>query len=84
VATGTITIIYGKDANEKINGLRLDLQPLVNANGDVVWVCGYAVDPVGTSDVPSPGATASPDGASTLAEKHVPASCRSNFGGKAA
>jgi type IV pilus assembly protein PilA len=78
---GTIQITYGKDANNKIDGLRLDLQPLVNNNGDVVWVCGYAIDPTNTDPEPSPGATVSPNGASTIAEKHVPASCRSNFGG---
>src|SRR5688572_22245144 len=81
VVDGTIQIVYGKDANAKIDQARLDLQPLVNVNGDVVWVCGAAIDPLNASDTPSPGATPSPDGASTLADKHMPASCRSTFGG---
>ena len=66
VTDGTIQITYGKDANGKIDTLRLDIQPLVNLNGDVVWVCGNANDPTDASDTPSPGATVSPDGATTL------------------
>src|SRR5262245_14445839 len=80
---GTIQVTYGKDANSKIDGARLDLQPMVNLNGDVVWVCGDADDPTNAAADPDntgPG-TASPNGASTLADKHMPASCRSGFGG---
>jgi type IV pilus assembly protein PilA len=81
VVDGTIQIIYGKDVNGKIDGQELDLQPMVNDNGDVVWVCGNADDPTNASATPSPGATASPDGATTLLDKHMPASCRTGFGG---
>jgi len=81
VTDGTIEIVYGKDVNARIDGQRLDLQPLVNLNGDVVWVCGDAVDPTNATATPSTGATASPNGATTLADKHMPASCRSGFGG---
>ena len=80
VGTGTITITYGKDVNDKINGSTLAIQPLVNVNGDVVWVCGNADDP--TDAVADPGdGTASVDGVTTLSDKHMPASCRSGFGG---
>ena len=83
VSNGTIQLTYGKDANTKIDAARLDLQPMVNPNGDVVWVCGAAIDPAGASDDPdgggpSPSSTA---GGTTLADKHMPASCRSTFGG---
>jgi type IV pilus assembly protein PilA len=84
VDDGTIQITFGKDANTRIDGARLDLQPMVNPNGDVVWVCGAAIDPAGASadpdgaGGPAPSSTA---GASTLADKHMPASCRSTFGG---
>ena len=80
VGTGTITITYGKDVNDRINGDTLSIQPLVNANGDVVWVCGNAVDP--TDAVADPGdGTDSIDGVTSLQDKHMPASCRSGFGG---
>ena len=80
VTDGTIQIVYGKDANAKIDGQRLDIQPMVNVNGDVVWVCGNATDPTNANADPGSG-TASPDGATTLADKHMPASCRTGFGG---
>jgi type IV pilus assembly protein PilA len=80
VNTGTIQIIYGKDANAKINGLELDIQPMVNANGDVVWVCGNATDPTNANADPGSG-TASLAGTTTVLDKHMPASCRTGFGG---
>jgi type IV pilus assembly protein PilA len=55
VTDGTIQIIYGKDVNAKIDGLELDLQPMVNANGDVVWVCGNADDPQNANADPGSG-----------------------------
>ncbi|HEU4532432.1 MAG TPA: pilin [Steroidobacteraceae bacterium] len=82
VTTGTITITYGKDANAKIDGQQLALQPFVNENGDVVWKCGNADEAAGVSA--DPGAGASPAVATSLADKHVPASCRTGFGGNAA
>jgi len=81
VVNGTIQIVYGRDANQKINNLRLDIQPFVNANGDVVWVCGNANDPAGAGINADPGGGASPNGASTVLDKHMPASCRTGFGG---
>ena len=84
VTDGTITVTYGLDVNSKIDGDTLALQPFVNANGDVVWVCGLAQDPAGagTSADPDGGgpAGASPDGVTSLADKHMPAACRSTFG----
>jgi type IV pilus assembly protein PilA len=80
VDTGTIQITYGKDANSRIDTLRLDIQPLVNTNGDVVWVCGNANDPLNADPDPGDG-TDSIDGATTVLDKHMPASCRTGFGG---
>jgi type IV pilus assembly protein PilA len=87
VTTGTIQITYGRDANSRINNAttpgnsHLDIQPYVNANGDVVWLCGNA-------NPPAPPATDDPgDGVPSVAvatdvlDKHMPASCRSGFGG---
>ena len=84
VVDGTITITYGRDANTRIVAATLSLQPVVNENGDVVWVCGKADDPLNTyinsAGVAGTGVD-SPDGTTTLSDKHVPASCRSGFGG---
>ena len=81
VNNGTIQITYGRDANQKINGSRLDIQPYVNANGDVVWACGKADAPAApATDDPGDG-TASTARATDLSDKHMPASCRAGFGG---
>jgi len=40
VTDGTIEITFGNDANKKIDGSKLTLQPGANPNGDVVWYCG--------------------------------------------
>jgi len=82
VAGGTITIEYGKDANVAITGANrlLSFRPLVNANQDIVWVCGNADLPSGTSDTPT-GGTPSGANLTTLVDKYVPSSCRTGFGG---
>ena len=77
--------MYGKDVNSKINNQQLAIQPYVNVNGDVVWRCGAADAPDGADPVPSTGSTASVAGTTTTcSDKHMPASCRSGFGGDAA
>jgi type IV pilus assembly protein PilA len=84
VTNGTITVIYGKDVNSKIDTKILSIQPLVNENGDVVWMCGKALQPGGTyinSGGADGGGTDSTAGTTDLDDKHMPASCRSTFGG---
>jgi type IV pilus assembly protein PilA len=84
-AGGTIVITYGRDANSKIQTQVLAIQPYVNNNGDVVWRCGKSNAPAGGTVPPVAllGATTSADsaGLTTLSDKHMPASCRSGFGG---
>jgi type IV pilus assembly protein PilA len=47
-ANGNIQITYnGSQASTKVKGLILYLQPGVDTNGDVVWVCGTAATPTG-------------------------------------
>jgi type IV pilus assembly protein PilA len=84
-AGGTIVITYGRDANSKIQGSTLAIQPYANNNGDVVWRCGMSNAPAGGTVPPTAvlGATTSADsaGLTNLSDKHMPASCRSGFGG---
>ena len=83
VTNGTIQIAYGKDANAKINGDQLAIQPFVNRNGDVVWRCGNATAADDSQAQPPGAAAASPAGTTSLVDKHMPASCRTGFGGNA-
>lgn len=84
-AGGTIVITYGRDANSRIQQAVLAIQPFVNNNGDVVWRCGMSDAPAGGTVPPTAvlGATTSvgSDTLTTLSDKHMPASCRSGFGG---
>jgi len=69
VDDGVITITYGgAQANAKISGKKLSLSPGSNLNGDVVWVCGNKAAPSGV--------TVATTGTTDLADKYMPANCR--------
>ena len=75
LTTGTIQIIYaGAQANTNaLTGAtnELDLKPMVSANGDVIWNCGYRAAIGGD---PATGGSAA-NGTTVLA-KYLPANCR--------
>jgi type IV pilus assembly protein PilA len=73
VATGTITITFGKQANANLTTAPiLSLRPRLSTNGDVVWVCGRHTAPTGVVD---PAVAASADTTSVL-NKYLPSNCR--------
>ena len=80
-AGGTIVVTYGRDANTKITGQILSIQPYVNVNGDVLWRCGKSDAPVNGNPVLGTTTSADTAGITTLNDKHMPASCRAGFGG---
>lgn len=67
-ANGVITITYGNKVNSKVLGQTLALNTRENAAGGVVWVCGNAAAPAGTSG----GGT----GTTNLQNKFLPGECR--------
>jgi len=69
-AGGQLAATYGNQANTKIAGLILSLQPGLDANFDVVWVCGGA----STAGIPT-----APTAASTtnIPAAYLPTSCHS-------
>jgi type IV pilus assembly protein PilA len=70
IANGIIQITYGNQANSKISGCTLSLNPYSNANNDVVWQCGVAASP--------PSATSSgAAGPTTVSPQYLPTSCHS-------
>ena len=71
VATGTITMTFGGQANASVAGKFLSLRPTVSPNGDVIWNCGYKAV-VGTD--PASGASAANQ--TNLTAKYLPQSCR--------
>ena len=66
---GVVLITYGNQANVKVSGCTLSLVPFTDANNDVLWQCGTAIAPAGTS---SGGAVAT-----TVSPQYLPTSCHS-------
>jgi type IV pilus assembly protein PilA len=76
VANGTITISYGLQANASAlpaAANQLSLRPMVSANQDVIWICGYAATPAGAVD---PAGGAAGPMINTVAQKYLPSNCR--------
>ena len=76
IDNGTITIAYGLQANASAlaPGVNLlSLRPMVSANQDVIWICGYAAVPAGAID---PAAGGSDAGLTSVAPKYLPSNCR--------
>ena len=72
INTGTIVITYGLQANAKIIGSKLGIQPYTSANGDVIWVCGTAAVPAGASNSPASGTTTT-----NVSAQYLPVACHS-------
>ena len=66
---GIITIMYGLQANNKVNGQTLIITPGISANSDVAWICGDHDTPVGVTASATPAA-------GTLTQKYRPNVCR--------
>jgi type IV pilus assembly protein PilA len=84
VTNGTITITYGKDANQAIQGGTLAFQPVSNANQDIVWRCGKSDLPSDTILTATPTSALDSDdsdAATSVIDKYVPSSCRAGYGG---
>jgi type IV pilus assembly protein PilA len=67
-AGGQIVITYtGSQVNAKLSGEALDLNPGLDGNNDVVWICGKALVPTGVSSAPAD--------ATTVSAQYLPSSC---------
>jgi len=64
---GAIVISYGNQANAKILGSKLVLNPATDSAGDVIWVCGTAATPTGATTVGNIS--------TTVSSQYLPASC---------
>ena len=64
---GQIAVTYGLQANANLAGLVLDITPGLSANNDVVWVCGTAAIPAGT--------TIAGGDATSVPAQYLPTSC---------
>jgi type IV pilus assembly protein PilA len=70
---GQIKVTYnGTQANAKINTSYLSLSPGVDANQDVIWICGTAATPTGVSVTAATGSSGT-----TVSAAFLPTACHS-------
>ena len=77
ITNGAMLITYaGPQANNALKsaGLTLNLTPYIDANNDIIWVCGSAGNPAGTS---LPTGTALAAGTLTASPQYLPTVCHS-------
>jgi type IV pilus assembly protein PilA len=82
VATGTITITYGNQANARINiattagNSTISLKPYLSLNQDVVWVCADAAVPPNVTANDSANTASGAVSGTLILPKYRPAACR--------
>jgi len=70
VGGGEIVVTYGgTQANAKLAGLKLTLNPGLDANYDVIWVCGSSATPATVTTAPAGTSTTS------IPASYLPTSC---------
>jgi len=73
VTKGTISVVYGNDANKAIIGKVLGIAPYTTPDGSVAWQCGESAAPAGT--VIMAGAATGP-ATTDVDARYLPAACR--------
>ena len=73
ITAGAIDVTYGLQANAAVNTMHLLLTPYIDANNDVVWICGKHAVPTGAS---LPTGVTSGSGGTTVLDKYLPQTCR--------
>jgi type IV pilus assembly protein PilA len=78
VTNGTITVMYGHEANAKITDATLALTPYETADASVAWKCGASNAPFGAEllGTNSAGATPAAVGTTSVLDKYLPKACR--------
>jgi type IV pilus assembly protein PilA len=80
VEDGVITISYGNEANARIGdaagNLTLELVPYVTPDDSVVWRCGGADPPMGSTTLMSGAAYTGGTLVTNSLERYLPAACR--------
>jgi len=77
VVNGTLTVTFGFEAHQLINGLNVVLVPYETNESSVAWRCAFAappsgLQPLGTAD----GTNPAPVSTSTVSVRYLPSACR--------
>jgi len=77
VTNGTVTVTFGNEAHDAIDGETLVLVPYETPERSVVWRCGLANAPAGLSTMGTVAGDAAPTLTTTIPARFLPSSCRS-------
>jgi type IV pilus assembly protein PilA len=75
VTKGVILLTYGNAANASLSTQTLGITPYLSVDKSVVWKCGAATPPTGTTIMATATDTPGTLGAAAL-QKYLPAACR--------
>ena len=75
VANGRLDITFGNNVHQDIFGNTLSVTPYTTTGGNVIWRCGAAPVPAGTSEMSGGGVTAA-HLAPTIELRYLPGTCR--------
>jgi type IV pilus assembly protein PilA len=75
VVNGRVDITFGKDVHQDIFGDTLSVTPYITAGGNIVWRCGAAPAPAGSTELTGGGVT-SAHLPPTIEARYLPSSCR--------
>jgi type IV pilus assembly protein PilA len=74
VENGLITVVYGNEAHNRIDGESLTLTPYTSLDDSVIWRCGSAPDPADGTDVVIMTGTSYEE--PTVEPQYLPSACR--------
>lgn len=75
IVNGRVDVTFGNDAHAEIFGRTLSFTPYTSAGGSVVWRCGAAPIPAGTTPLTGNGVTSAHQ-APTVDTRYLTAPCR--------
>jgi len=75
VSNGRLDMTFGNNVHQDIFGDTLSVTPYQSAGGNIIWRCGAAPVPTGTTELTGGGVTAAHI-APTLELRYLPGSCR--------
>jgi len=77
IDTGRVDVTMGNMAHAEISGLEISFTPYLTDSGGIVWRCGVAPQPAGTTLLENAdGSIVSEYVAPTIAARYLPSTCR--------